>query len=358
MCVIVHQPKGAYLTKEQAEQMWDKNPDGGGFAYINHRGDITTRKSMSFPTWWRDFEKARSKNRDSDFVIHFRIATSGKIGIANSHPFKIDQFTVMAHNGMLNHITGNISLEDEFSDTRVFIRDVLSELPHNWLDRPALRDMVEDYIGYSKLTFLTVDPGLERNIYILNEAKGDVVDKMWVSNKNWKPIPPRPTVTYVSKAKETTKLAEMYKFPLPSENNILKDLEDLQKRQQVIDFWEGVTHEDGWVIESTPKLSEPDQQLMKEILDLRREVHNLTTEILLDPVSDEFECQTCFTSIDLESMECECWDLLCIACGSLAPYCVHDPEDAEFYKVGEAHKAYLDKVGSKSQRKETNPDPL
>lgn len=386
MCVIVHQPAGKYLAKDQAKNMWDRNRDGGGFAYIS--GDsIKVEKAMTFDRWWRLFERARSKNRDTDFLAHFRIATSGKIGLANSHPYEIDQFTVMAHNGMLNHIVGEMDLKHELSDTRVFIRDVLSQLPHGWLDNPVLVDMVEDYIGYSKLMFLTVDPGLQKNVYILNESKGAEVEGMWVSNTQWKPLPKatvtttrqsgywvnnvwhpsaEKAVTYVSKSKESddskiakSALSEMYKTPLPScdpldevATRLEMDIRE-QRRKEVESFWSGKPSEEIF----TPTNDEA--ELMAMFKEIRKDVFNLTTDLLFDPVSEEVECQTCFTLLDEEG-DCQCWELICIACGRMAPYCVHDPEDADFFKVNEAHKAFLDRaeVGQRPDKKGELVDPI
>ena len=151
MCVIVHQPSDAYLSKRTAEQMWERNPDGAGFAFINDDGRIETGKAMNFESFWRQFESKRSVNRDRDFLVHFRIATSGKIGLDNTHPFVVDEHTVMAHNGMLNSIVGSIPKNAELSDTREFIEQVVKKLPEDWLDNPTLVRMMEDYIGFSPL---------------------------------------------------------------------------------------------------------------------------------------------------------------------------------------------------------------
>ena len=60
MCVIIHQPKGTHLDKERAQRLWIRNPDGGGFAFVNDFGAIETFKFMEFQEFWPVFEATRS----------------------------------------------------------------------------------------------------------------------------------------------------------------------------------------------------------------------------------------------------------------------------------------------------------
>ena len=60
MCVIIHQPRGTHLDKERAHRLWQRNPDGGGFAFVDNTGTIQIKKAMSFTAFWRKFETARS----------------------------------------------------------------------------------------------------------------------------------------------------------------------------------------------------------------------------------------------------------------------------------------------------------
>jgi glutamine amidotransferase len=180
MCVIIHQPEGTHLEKERAERLWKKNPDGGGFAFVGDDGKISGFKSMDFDPFWKAFETSRSQFPNRDYILHMRIATHGTVDISNVHPFLVDEHTIMAHNGII-HGVGDDPL---LSDTRVFVRDVLPELPETWLDSLYLTDMVEEWIGWSKLAFLTTNPNLKQQVYLLNEKSGTYADGMWFSNSS------------------------------------------------------------------------------------------------------------------------------------------------------------------------------
>lgn len=181
MCVIVHQPKGSHLEKERAKRLWEKNPHGGGFAFIDNTDTVQVERYMEFDEYWSAFESARSEFPKRDFLIHMRIATHGGIDLSNVHPFMVDEHTTMAHNGIIHGVP---DCAYGRSDSRVFVDEVLPRLPETWLDDPYLFDMVQDWIGWSKLMFLTTNPKLEKGVYILNKKKGMTADGMWFSNSS------------------------------------------------------------------------------------------------------------------------------------------------------------------------------
>ncbi len=181
MCVIIHQPSGSYLTKDRAQRLWKINSDGGGFTFIDNDGLIQAERAMEFTQFWTAFERARSAFPQRDFLLHMRIATHGDISLANCHPFWINDETVMMHNGILNQVP---DYDDGRSDTGVFVDEVIAELPENWLDNTYLQDMMEEYVGYNKLAFLTTSLNVKENVIILNRTLGSTVDGMWFSNTN------------------------------------------------------------------------------------------------------------------------------------------------------------------------------
>src|SRR5680860_899683 len=141
MCVIIASPKGAYLSKEVATQLWQANPDGGGFAYTKPEGGIHVEKYMEFDKFWSKFERARADNREQDFLIHFRIATHGAVCLDNVHPFETDEHTVVAHNGIIHKMPKDDTGADR-SDTRMFVDIVLPALDEKWLDNSFLKDAI------------------------------------------------------------------------------------------------------------------------------------------------------------------------------------------------------------------------
>lgn len=327
MCVIVHQPSGAYLSKKTAKEMWDRNPDGAGFAYIDDEGEIQTGHAMSFEKFWSMFETQRSPNRDKDFLVHFRIGTSGLKDITNVHPFQVDEHTVMAHNGMLNRLV-DMPKDAVMSDTRYFIRDILSMLPENWLDNPVLFDMVEDYIAGSKLMFLTTNPALKKNVYILNEKDGTNKHNMWWSNDYHEKSS---FVRYSTSSKTTIVNATPLRpdqtrglvrgqgqLPVPQKSEWDND-DDAYSR-----YWTDDDVLKTLKREGVPVSEMPATLYLMEIIDNRKEL-DLTADIVLDPTVDQYECQTCFTYLKADG-DCMCWELFCLNCGAVAPYCEDDAE--------------------------------
>ena len=101
----------------------------------------------------------------------------------------MEKKTVKAKNRMLH----NKTKDDKKSDTRVFIEKVLPEVPDDWMDNPVLFSMMEGWISYNKIAFMTNDPAKKLSVYIFNVDGGVWVDKMWFSN-NIKVNPPVVTV--------------------------------------------------------------------------------------------------------------------------------------------------------------------
>ncbi len=136
MCVIVHQPNGAHLNKKLAKELWQTNPDGGGFAFLDDDKNLVVEKFMKFPTFWSKFETMRSTFPARDFMLHMRIATHGSVSINNVHPFQLNEHTVMAHNGILKEVIDDLESdpEDDRTDSEYFIEEVLKDLPRTWLD--------------------------------------------------------------------------------------------------------------------------------------------------------------------------------------------------------------------------------
>lgn len=185
MCIAIYQAPGVRLPKEQLVESWRNNPDGGGFAYFDSNGEIVIEKDMTLDGMLRKYERAVDRYAQySPFAVHFRIATHGGVNIDNCHPFRVNDDTVMIHNGIIPVVFE--SSTDPRSDTKVFASDYLSKLPSNWMDDDNLFDMVETFVGASKLVVLT-RAGLD-DAYIVNEDSGGWSDDkdFWYSNGSYK----------------------------------------------------------------------------------------------------------------------------------------------------------------------------
>lgn len=131
MCVIAFSPKGVDIpTETQLRQMWNHNPDGAGYSYVNKKGKVVYRKGfMTFESLLKDLE-APERFKNTNFAIHFRIGTSGKNDGATCHPFPLsttfgdlrklegETDSVLFHNGVLGD--GGI-ISPLASDTQDFV---------------------------------------------------------------------------------------------------------------------------------------------------------------------------------------------------------------------------------------------
>jgi predicted glutamine amidotransferase len=177
MCIAILNTTNT-LTKETLKQCWKSNPDGAGMIYTS-KGQIQVFKEMyNFDKFYKEYLKQRKSNKASNFVLHFRIATSGKIDKTNCHPFSVNKNLAFVHNGMINinQLNANVS------DTYTFNELILKKLPATFLNNHAILDLIESYIAYSKLIFLDN----ENNASILNEDLGHWdADNNWYSNNSY-----------------------------------------------------------------------------------------------------------------------------------------------------------------------------
>lgn len=333
MCVIVMQPKGAHLKKERAKRLWQVNPDGGGFAFIDDDNEIQGFKSMEFQEFWNAFEGARKAFPKRDYLIHMRIATHGTVDIDNVHPFRIGDDEVMAHNGIMHKVPDD--KEKKKSDTRMFIEEILPQLPNLWLDTPLMVDMVGDWIGWSKLAFLTTNPEYEFSWYIVNESKGEWVDKMWFSSSSGvRPRPKYQTVTpiYQKGKRQTTPSVRTpmhygdQPLSMPSEDD---DLYLGHSRKAAPPFG------DGWGDDELLKeyealavplgnaidLTKDEADVFLELLIDDRSAMGLTKTIIWNPDDAIIDCYGCDEEVSLDTGACSCWDKFCMDCDNIAGLC-------------------------------------
>lgn len=184
MCIIALKPEKVLLTKAQMKIMWDQNPHGAGFMYAEG-GEVKIVKGLTtLDALVKAIEEVGPLRK---LVIHFRIRTHGAISEEMTHPFWVREGKLaMVHNGVirpLTHLTTDIE-----SDTAVFAR----KLSENYSD-PILavknafhRDMLETYIGHSKMVFMDG----KGQTWILNEHLGEWSKNVWYSNTKYKlPLP-------------------------------------------------------------------------------------------------------------------------------------------------------------------------
>lgn len=181
MCIAIVKPAGVEITEKALYNGWKSNDDGAGFCCINEDGDFIIHKSMTWLGFIYEYKKCEELYGDTSiFLIHFRITSKGATSLDNCHPFLVDEDRVIIHNGTITSIP--MDKKETRSDTKIFAEEYLRYLPDNWEDNPVIAELIEEYIGYSKVCMLHRDKGF----YIFNESLGHWDEGIWYSNDTYK----------------------------------------------------------------------------------------------------------------------------------------------------------------------------
>ena len=176
MCIAIMQPRGQRVPEDILCRAAFNNPDGAGYAYVDEYGVVQSNKGKTFKGIKSQLRiDLDTYANDSDFLIHFRIATHGDVCVDNAHPFPLKGGGMMIHNGILD-IPG---LPEGHSDSRYFAKNVISKLPANWYRTPHWPEYLEDIILTNKIVCIYPDQTI-----ILNEKLGDWKGGVWYSNSS------------------------------------------------------------------------------------------------------------------------------------------------------------------------------
>lgn len=183
MCMIVYRPvgksgRGANIPSAVIETALRRHPDGFGVAYRADGDLVTERFGPREAKRFRKALKRIDRQHGGEYVAHFRFATHGPKDAAHAHPYEythpVDGRVLVFHNGVID-----IATTPQESDTQVFVRDVLADLPSRWWERPSLLYLVTEAIGYSKLTIMTREA-----TYNLHADRGDWDGGLWYSSSH------------------------------------------------------------------------------------------------------------------------------------------------------------------------------
>lgn len=189
MCVIAFSPKGTDIPSvQQIKQMWQHNPDGAGYAYVNKKGKVVYKKGFMSLSELLSELQAPERFKNTNFALHFRIGTSGKNDQATCHPFPIsnnfgdlrktegESDSVLFHNGILSK--GGVS-DPLASDTQDFVI-AMYPLFRKYNSSKARDFFIEELIEGSRLLVLYKNNAFK--MFGKWEKDGDI----WVSNLNYK----------------------------------------------------------------------------------------------------------------------------------------------------------------------------
>ena len=179
MCIAILKKDGVNVPQSQLEESFMSNPDGSGYLFANN-GKLSVKKGFfTFDDFIDNYSRDMERFNNPVSIIHFRITTHGLTNKLNCHPFLINDSLGFAHNGIINFVSDH----KKKSDTMMFKREILQQLPDNFIYNDTIIKLIEESIGNSKLVFLNS----QGDYKIANETAGHWNDEktIWYSNKSY-----------------------------------------------------------------------------------------------------------------------------------------------------------------------------
>lgn len=202
MCLLTFLPAGVLPDLDALYRGAARNPDGHGLAILipahrsrpgrqgrgsGGRGRLIVRHDLNPDRLIQAMDQLRRHHLDGPALFHSRLATSGRPGLANCHPFPVDhdRRTVLAHNGILPP-----DLHPQRRDTRCDTRIAAEEFTTRFgpAHSPQVQRRLERAITpFNKIVILSVDPAFTRPAIVLNEDAGTWRQGIWYSNDDYQP---------------------------------------------------------------------------------------------------------------------------------------------------------------------------
>lgn len=176
MCIAIHRKQSGELSKKTLWTCWENNPDGAGFMYAEDGKLIVEKGFFKFKEFWKAV-RPHILTFNRELVLHFRIATSGKVDYDNCHPHFIHDGLAYVHNGIISELNDS----KDVCDTIRFA-NILKELPLDFINSKGIMSMIEMAIGHNKLVFMDAN-GVVKYI---NEELGVESKGVWYSNTGFR----------------------------------------------------------------------------------------------------------------------------------------------------------------------------
>lgn len=167
------------------DKIWEANPDGGGMAVRTKEG-IRYKKGLDLEEFKRAFKEFAKQG--SEFVVHFRLATSGPKSPILTHPFVVSPRLVRETEGTAKLVLFHNGVVTDWKAIDLLYRSLFRT------DMPALSDTEAVARVLSKLDwgdrikFLKLLGGkwllYGKNITV-RIGKWEELDGNLLSNKNW-----------------------------------------------------------------------------------------------------------------------------------------------------------------------------
>lgn len=234
MCIALFKESGVGMPKKKLlKRCFVKNPDGAGFGIYDKEQKLwnVSKGFMEWNEFWESFN-SKNLNMEDKFIVHFRIGTSGKKVHADcTHPFPISDSeynlmaneysspTLVAHNGTWG------SGEENFSDTQVAIRDIISVLI------PFVKDIDKDEKLLTIIGTLLKENSnrwfisFEDNVLLFGDWEKDKKTNIWFSNTKYKETKILTTNHYSGAHNNNTNVIEkLYLFTDTATNYIINEV--------------------------------------------------------------------------------------------------------------------------------------
>jgi len=184
MCIIAVAGNGKTVTEDKFRACFYANPDGFGMMWVDG-GQIQMYKTLQYEEALKRYKEIdEGFCESSPIILHFRIGTQGPNDIGNCHPFYVNSKVSFCHNGILSDYSRGYGNQQPYkwvkggdkddSDTVLFNKDILKQLPEDFLLNDTTLNLIDDFVGSgNKLVFLDMIED-EPKVTIVNERAGNV----------------------------------------------------------------------------------------------------------------------------------------------------------------------------------------
>lgn len=176
MCIAIVAKAGMQVPDDALTNGWISNSDGGGFAYCKDGKVFFQKGFMKLKEFMVAYKEASEANKDSPFLVHFRIRSMGSKDEANTHPYPF-KYGVIIHNGTISGTTARYN--EGPSDTKLFVDKFGEHLSYDFV--VANKYDLNNALDGSKFAMLYNDG----RYAIINEQAGKWDGDVWYSNHSY-----------------------------------------------------------------------------------------------------------------------------------------------------------------------------
>lgn len=154
MCIAIVAPSGTRIPDAALYSSYKANQDGAGIAYIKDGKVEITKGIFNVLDLLTEYEEKFTKYGGNPMLVHCRIATAGKVGVDNCHPFKISGGALI-HNGHLYDVEDGRGADK--SDTRDFAEWAYDKFDYDTVTKAVAKHKLDTTFFGNKVACLYDD---------------------------------------------------------------------------------------------------------------------------------------------------------------------------------------------------------